>query len=243
MEYVNYEDILNTYYLSELFEKKCKLKEFSLNTLLDLLPDDAYVIESDINSSTLATKLQFQRLRNSEFQFDIEKMSSILELLHSSHIAEQNSSSVQKISKKKSAKNIGSHQFFKYQYFSTLAKFNCDCLEKYINENESSEIQVEDILPWLQNILTGLKNMRDIRKTFNFDFLSVYRISDIIYRLVLLKIEFPQDFKNELLTIDILEISLESSCVEIGKLFDKKRPQVVAMWSIENSNNFRDQVS
>ena len=96
---------------------------------------------------------------------------------------------------------------------------------------------------WLA-VVQSLAALRECRRLDTFHFKAVYRVSDAIYRLErshLLK-QAPAFVFEALQVLDIGGSPHQSGILELSKLFDKKRPQIVAMWIKENSNSPWEQV-
>jgi hypothetical protein len=86
----------------------------------------------------------------------------------------------------------------------------------------------------------GVHGLRECRKLDAFDFRSVYRLSSTISALGALlstrpEVTPPQCVLDDLRGMGVSQ--LEDTCAlrELSKLFDRKRPQIVAMWCVESA--------
>jgi hypothetical protein len=97
-------------------------------------------------------------------------------------------------------------------------------------------------------LCAALCGLKECRKIDNFDFRSVYRLSRTVHKLSALltaapHLAPPADVAVFLATIGVREISAAWALQELAKLFDKKRPQIVAMWCVENATSAWEKVS
>lgn len=131
-------------------------------------------------------------------------------------------------------------------------------LDDFLAISESQEStgylrKVSDFQNVLQRILKIMKysfwKLRECRKLDNFEAFSVYRISDVIFRLSSIKSDVKlllsdPPSKNESSAFDILsdwlysvasafqlpDLSPKEAQLELRKLFDKRRQQIVGIW-------------
>lgn len=116
-----------------------------------------------------------------------------------------------------------------------------------LNRNSSSEDATklrEQLISgaWLV-IVQSLAALKECRRLDTFHFKAVYRVSNVIYYLA--RNDFFRQaptFVHDALHALNIGVSQESAIVELSKLFDKKRPQIVAMWVVENSTSPWEQV-
>lgn len=86
----------------------------------------------------------------------------------------------------------------------------------------------------------GVHGLKECRKLDAFDFRSVYRMSSIISALSTLlsarpEVAPPQCVLDDLRGMGVSQLDDACALRELSKLFDRKRPQIVAMWCVESA--------
>ena len=85
-----------------------------------------------------------------------------------------------------------------------------------------------------------LHNFRECQRLDPQDFRPVYNIALSLHRLGNLHICIPQEIADRLLSLQITQVDDYGALHELQKLFDKKRPQVFAMWVPDRPNDTWD---
>ena len=123
-------------------------------------------------------------------------------------------------------------------------------IDENITVTVSSNAEFQIILQRASKVLThAFMKLRECRKLDNFEAFSVYRISDVILRLSSIKstvkttisessskdasdaFDLLSDWLYSLAaSFQLSELSSREAQVELRKLFDKRRPQIVGIW-------------
>jgi hypothetical protein len=136
------------------------------------------------------------------------------------------------------------------KYFEEILQHGISSAELSTGFTVRSNADFQLVLQRISKILThSFLKLRDCRKLDSFEAFSVYRISDVILRLSSIKStvkltmsESPS--KNESDAFDLLsdwlyslaaafqlsELSPREAQIELRKLFDKRRQQIVGIW-------------
>lgn len=113
-------------------------------------------------------------------------------------------------------------------------RFSCgeSTLPVYIEDDCSTAAslsQKNDLL-WL-SIINCVANFRECRWKDNHDFRCVYGLAQLIQGLAISSVQPPAWAIAQLTRLDVSELTLDAAFAEIYKLFVKRVPQLVAVWS------------